>query len=814
LQLTFRARHHVACSDSIPMPSSCPEGWTRGLWRVSGCVERARGLKRHAFGSSHPYVVVKGIKPTSSLVELFRTEPAKMHGGGSCKWEAHWTYDCYKNRTREEFVGLKFMVFDGEDFLGGCDYDVSLIPTMQTLHDEIELAGLVLPILPKGAKPPKKARIFISLEVQRELMSIFPHPQKMLRDSLSHYTRVSSICCTIVRAKGLKGYALPMCFVRCIMVSGRIVNLHNTKCHRNSARPEWADTFAFDFEGDGDTPLLLMFDILGGVPGEVEGPLAIWAAGDHLGSGMLAVAAIQEENVFAKGQSRLKIPLVRDEGMYERRLRWDGAPVDAAACKHPKHNTLLTARSALPSLASLANVVYSPSSKKAGEEEESSKSCYITVEAFVERDREVPMPYVGLLEETEEIHDLEDNTDEEIQALFLAGERNLRLGSKQRIMAVYGALQGASDLITSNLHGKTCPYLVVQAISRSGNMYFAYRTRIAKNTLYPEWNESFVFLAPLDPDDENPRIPTALVGLQMTVYDSHHSTAEGGDHEDPILGRCSIDLTFMRSCDCFKEAVPLLGVQQRAGGAVSKGEYKRYSSISVELRVERRVNRILMTGLGRSDDFLDVHKHNASRPKMNELPSYRDISQDEIVIRPAEYDVAEKLLEIRDANVLLENARRHATRMMADQGWLAARQTIARSLPQLPLAPHLRRKKPEELQLSEDESPLVCPRRSWLPLLKDSWSGTLERSRNDDHDLEHVVSSPNTLGPRRLGKGNPAGFTTRFGDARYEQLSKDPFLPSGGKQKVVLPRFGPAESAQHSFNLRPRQPRIGGKPKL
>merc|ERR1719253_2484936 len=102
-----------------------------------------------------------------------------------------------------------------------------------------------------------------------------------------------------------------------------------------------------------------------------------------------------------------------------------------------------------------------------------------------------------------------------------------------------------------------------------------------------------------------------------------------GGSDDDFLGRCGVDISMMRSNDAIKEDIPLLGVKARPGGFKSVGGFRRYSTVSVDIRVERRVHRIIDMQHHFDPDLLDVPRHHPSRPMVT-APSvrpYKDLSQ-------------------------------------------------------------------------------------------------------------------------------------------------------------------------------------------
>jgi len=828
------------------------DGTSRCLVHVSGEISRAKGLKATLF-VSHPFVVVKGIKGNSHLVDFYKTQPASK--ASKADWFEDWSYDCLKERTRDEIVGLKFLVFDGEEFMGGADIDLSEMSAWKTHIEELELTGTVAKAV--NGKVQRKGRLFVSLAVKREFLPGFERPEIMLRDSLNTVTRVLSICGRIVRAKGLTGVmgkrSLPMCYVRCQLMSGKIIDVADTMCSKNVAEPSWDETFEYDFEDENDKPLFIMFDIWGSAA-RSQASLNVRDCGDHLGTAVLAVADILNEEAFSQGQSRFRLPLICDTGLVERRLNANGTHFDPKAWEKPCVKTAMTfserqkvrdkGSDPFAGLVSMLGGILgknATSGEKDTNELDISHPREITVELFTLREEKVPMPHLALLTEPEE---MEPDTpgaqeDDELRALFQAGARRLQVSATERIMVVYGKVCAASDLVSVDILGRRNPYCLIEAINRTGTATFMHRTRAIKGSLCPVWNEPFVFVVPPDPD--YPANPMYLQAVRFSVFDcrneihhdekksrrlvegdhaadQHHQSAEvAKEEEDELLGRCVVNLGFMRTQDYFHEDVPLLGAPAKPGGFVSKGGFKRYSTISSEVRVERRVCRTVAVKTFENTGMLDVYRHNDSRPEMKLDPRdhFKDWGQEVAVCGPVASDVAKKVLDLRERNLLLERSRHNKEGKIA--GWLKMpRLRKEQSLPSLrpPLIVQRSRPESKEAEIRGPCSPFDH-RRSWLPALKDNWKDTLQQSRLVEFDLDHAATSP--LAPRRRTGSLPA-LHTRFGD-RFEQMMEDPFEPSTWEgavalqKELVLPNFGDiADDTIRRFADKPTHNQVSNQP--
>jgi len=490
---------------------------------------------------------------------------------------------------------------------------------------------------------------------------------------------------------------------------------------------------------------------------------------------------------------------------------------------------------------------------------------HITVELFAERDEKVPAPHRELLHDEIEVeeHDLVKSPDEELKALFRPGEgggneriRRIKVSAAERTVLVYGKIHNAADLVAADwLTGKSNPYVVAEAISQTGEMVFMYRTRIIKKTVNPQFNESFMFAVP--PDSDFPSLPMSLSSIRFSVFDSRlerrkaeqeaeeeeekkddkkgkktdkkdpnnkedekkaaywatspsakkdrKDTEEEDVKEDELLGRCTVKIAFMRNCDRFHEDVPLLGIQARPGGYVNKGGFKRYSMICVEVRVERRVKRVVQPKRD-EDDMLHVDRHRESRPEMkqNVKINYNDFSQYDASCIVPELEIASKVFNLRDHGKLVDpNRKQRGLASHHDQqnnsGWLAMRRTMARTLSESAL-----KSRPDQKRLNdwddlgyedseEDTTPL---RRAWIPSLKESFQNELKRTQEDMYEL--APDRTELLPPMKRTASLPALTQgTRFGHdgQRYDQLSIDPFEPNTWEaarrvqKELILPKY-------------------------
>lgn len=195
------------------------------------------------------------------------------------------------------------------------------------------------------------------------------------------------------------------------------------------------------------------------------------------------------------------------------------------------------------------------------------------------------------------------------------------LSAVERIVFVSGVVHGASGLISTDFMGKSDPYCVVEGVSNSGDRVFIHRTRVIQDRLSPVWHEAFFYAVPQD---------VVVHKLNLSVYDSDEvegvSTAATG--EDDFLGRATVDVGYLINGARVYEDLPLIGAKAKKQDRVGLSGFRRNSAISVEVRVERRVQPLFQLHRQNADDFKPTEKHLLSRtPPL--AASYVDVSQEE-----------------------------------------------------------------------------------------------------------------------------------------------------------------------------------------
>jgi len=322
--------------------------------------------------------------------------------------------------------------------------------------------------------------------------------------------------------------------------------------------------------------------------------------------------------------------------------------------------------------------------------------------------------------------------------------------------------------------GKSDPYVIVDGLTTTGQFLFMYRTRTIQNNLNPKWNEWFFFQVPPDPDD--PRLPVALSAVQFTIWDSDEGDAFDGaagsnDKEgDDLLGRASVDVSYMRNTDFVQEELPLLGIKAQPGGYVNRGGFRRYSTISIEVRVERRIMRVIDPDLMPDPNMMKVPRHIESR----EFPPqsyYKDLSQEinqEMADETRARDAAGRVMKLRESNGLLAQAHRRA-RPVSPREMMAPPPVPVRQRPKS--ACSLTKSAPlvEQTIAHRPKSAGPC-RQGRVTGTLDNFEQKLQQSQADPYDLDFVGRLPPA---QHCPRSCLPILSTKFGNPRYHELTAD-----------------------------------------
>lgn len=644
-----------------------PPGHFSRIYRIIGRVVGARGLPNtDATGKSDPYCVVKGIRSNNHMVNIYCTRT--VQNSLSPIWEEEFDYRIPPEWGLVELVGLKATVFDAddnttsflgtEDFLGGCDIDLSNAVTGRALTHELELAGV-----PVNKAKGKKPRLTLVVTVYKEVVPK-PKPQMdLLIESLEFLEYIREVSVKVVEAKALPnadlvGSSDPQCVVRLIMVNGEVRELHRTKTIKDNLNPRWDEMCGQKFEFL-DQPLLLVFDIW-----DVDGPGRA-EDGQHLGS---AVVPLLE--CLPGTNRKRKLPLLGEQQLHEKRLTRMGVPrelekADDGRVPDGELSEVSLVEEPKPKPSCMERL-----SKAAVDFREKVKSVYylkkveksiLTVEVR-SRVKQEPMPLLRFLHKAVYVADEDDVErvmtlpDWEKAAFAAPPELTVRgrpprgeLFGREQIIFVHGKVEGAMGLPSADENSFSDPYCVVEALSRGTQRLFVHRTRVIPKTLCPEWNEAFYFACPKDFE---------LNRLMFSIFDRDETMiamiGAGIDplDQDEFLGRASIDISYLRNGDMLMEELPVSGSVIGAKVKTTAG-FRRVPTISIEVGVQRRIKP--MYGVAPEDHSAVIPRrsHRVSRQPGNF--GFSDTSQFVDEISEAER-TATQVMEANNTGRLLKGS--------------------------------------------------------------------------------------------------------------------------------------------------------------
>lgn len=623
--------------------ANLPAGHFSRLNRVMGRVISAKGLpKCDNFSKSDPYVVLKGIRSSNHMTNIYMT--SVIQNTLSPEWNEEFDFHVPAYWGIVELVGLRLMLFDADDdivsvqgsddFLGGCDVDLSDAVTGRTVTHDLELGGLPVHKIRGGHKP----RVSIVLTVYRETI---PKPTAFttqLENSVREVTYVREIVGRVVRATNLKnadllGVSDPVCIVRALLISGEIREIGRTGVVDDSLSPEWNMDFSMALELT-DQPLLIMFDIFDSdSPDELPEE-----TGDHLGSVVIPLLQCLPPH------PRRHVEHLRGTSQrHETRLTRDGTPLDEGLGRSMVSMVGVRGPEEPPETRYERMQRFGKSVKDRildlmGKLSHDGRSS-LTVEIRTRVKKEV-MPHIALVDKAVDIADEQDvkmalsHRDWErgmfeppMELQVGEGVRPQRgvLQATERIVFIYGRILGASGLLRVVPSGRDNPYVIVEGVTRTAEKCFIHRTRVMRDTFCPEWLEAFYFPVP-----ENLEISR----LVFTVY---HSSGEAGSPEeagDEFLGRASLDLAYLISGDIIAEDIPISGATSRHKVKVSNG-FRRSTTLSVEVSLERRVRPIFGTAIEETLAKVPRRKYLLSREPVP-TRAFQDRSQEVIPALPEE----------------------------------------------------------------------------------------------------------------------------------------------------------------------------------
>ncbi|CAJ1404163.1 unnamed protein product [Effrenium voratum] len=637
-----------------------PPGHFSRIYRIIGRIVAARGLPNtDANGKSDPYCVLKGIRSNNHMANIWVTKA--VQNTLSPHWEEEFDFMIPAEWGLVELVGLKAMVFDAddffityqgnEDFLGGCDIDLSNAVSGRAMTHELELAGI-----PMNKAKGKKPRLTIVVTVYKE---VIPKPKPLFEQLVSsmremHYVR--EVAGKVIKAQALKntdlvGTSDPQCVVRVALLSGEVREIHRTAIVKDSLDPEWGETFHAKFE-QHEQPLLIIFDLW-----DSDGPgQRAENGGEHLGTSVVNLL-----DCLPPESRKKKLYLQGETQLHEGRLNKNGAKPEKAdeARASSGEESLNSSDQEVLDMEKPKQSCLDRLSKAAVDIREKVKSVYylqkverscLTVELRT-RIKTEPMPLMCFLDKATYIAD-EDDAERVLSLkdwdrcmyppppeITVKGRPPRgELSGKQQICFVQGVVRGASGLPAADDNDLSDPFCIVEAMSRNAEKIFVHRTRVVKNKLCPEWNE--VFYMALPPTFE-------LNRLMFSIYDRDETMGAlltnqlDPLEQDEFLGRASIDISYLKSGDKLEEDIPVSGSVVGNKVKTTTG-FRRTATIAVEVSVQRRVKPAY--GLAPEDHSAVIPRrtHKVSRPP-NTFP-FADPSQF-IEDLPLEEQIAGEIME-------------------------------------------------------------------------------------------------------------------------------------------------------------------------
>lgn len=360
--------------------------------------------------------------------------------------------------------------------------------------------------------------------------------------------------------------------------------------------------------------------------------------GDHIGSALLSVAEVADCML-----ERKKLEILGESQLLETRLDKLGKSTAVKSSRAKDKDKDKEVQGGNRLLAFFSRLARKPTVGKS--------FLYVELECYKQT---YSMPHLTLFdkpitvreeEDVNEIVDLDDWEDplstfsipKPIVEDLVRVEKGLRphfamVKGIDKIVFVSGVVRGASGLLSADFMGKSDPYCIVEGLSDTGQRCFIHRTRYIKDCLCPCWSETFHYIVPADQQ------VTKLLFTVFDVDDAMDVVLEGGDMGDDFLGRATVDLSYLRSGDNIREDLPLtgtkLGKKKKEPGQV-QSHFHKNSSISVDVRVERRIQPVYDSLFENTDDYAPPEKHNVSRPFIDNIRDngrkFVDPSQTEIV---------------------------------------------------------------------------------------------------------------------------------------------------------------------------------------
>lgn len=628
------------------------EGEFLRLVSVSCAIKSARGLpKADRSGLADPYCVVKGVRLNSLFVHLHKTEI--RYSSLNPEWNEEFEFECPESWGLMELVGLRFLVYDSDngrssslgsdDFLGGADVDVSDLVHGRPTDAELELSGESATRARRKAKASRKRpRLFVQVTIKRWPAPRPLAPSALLERSLAEHVRVSQLACCVKRAVGLRsvdflGTIDAQCRVRAVLLSGRIVDLHETCVMLDTSAPVWNEAFQGHFNAC-EEPMLLVFDVF-----HVVEETGLTGGSQHLGSAALPLAAVRSscQPVFVQlqlggGESLLENSLTRKGA---RRLLRQNARI-GSSCGSVRVPANQGGAECQSNFLSRASTIFNrDADKPVGPMVEIAANAARAISEMPNSDL-----WPGVPGHEVRADELDPKRLEEM-GLGLTACSSDRIYGEPFIIFVYGWVHGATGLISADKFGKSDPYCLVDGIANGTNAKtFIHRTRVVNNNLCPSWGELFFLAVPPDAD---------IHKLCFSIYDSDDGELGNFDEEDDFLGKAIVDLAYLANGERFAGEVPIMGC--KANRTPNIRGFRRTSTVSVEIYVERRLRPYILDRPPTAD-WEGQPRHCQSR-EPDGGRYYEDPSQKEHL----ETSSAGHVLKLAERDLLRERAQIHVS---------------------------------------------------------------------------------------------------------------------------------------------------------
>jgi len=747
-----------------------PPGFFSRINRVMGKIVAARGLPNtDTYSKSDPFCVIKGIRSNNHLSNIFISKA--LLNTLSPEWNEEFDFQIPDDWGLVELVGLKAMLYDAddmainflgsEDFLGGCDVDISNMVNGRTISHDLELGGVSV-LKAQGKKP----RLTLVITVYREIIPKPAQPSLQLMSSLENVVWVREVVGSVLRVKNLSESQLarrkgePHCIVRAVMITGEAKEIHRCPvCMDKELTDPQIATFRRRFD-TLEQPILLVFDLW-----QSENLTICEVDGDHLGTAVtMLLQCLPPES------RKKKLSLQPESQLHERRLDKGGEAHRGS--KTPTAGSMRRSTSANVSAIAeiedqkgvadrMKEMVHKFQKEFFGNQHAGKGRPLLSVEVRA-RTKTQPMPFIAQLGKYMDVADKEDVQDvlglpDWERTLYpvpevLFAEKNKgvvprgQFFSLERITFIYGYVHGASGLPNADAFGVSDPYIIVEAVSRDGDRHFMHRTRYIANKLNPEWGEAFYY-----------RVPNEMEVSRMvfSVFDSDESSASAllagqtanSQEQDDFLGRASLDLSYVCSGEVVNEDIPINGSAVKTTEKLTTG-FRKTATVMVEVCVERRLKPVFGEISQESAGTIPRRKYILSRQPVPER-AMLDHAQEMPLVRQVDA-LAPEVMEFTSTRQLLSAGRDAA----GDVNWFD-------------IPDDGRQEEPEEEELNEEEKELKRHKeaealRKEFENMKQKKPEFVEVPHGIDFTIRHGMKKAKSLPILKTKFGTPAHIYAQF----------------------------------------------------